>query len=343
MTIAGERRAEVLLREGTHDQSFEIQLTPAELAAHQLDISLSLQGRGRITQCNADDGVAAVVEIEPESGLRLALDGPVETALDRLLLTGGRLPVAWPDGKLQFARLQAIVFAARLAAKGHEPIFDGDGGGLKGEPLQSLAQAPSLRATDGPSPEFPIALAEDGLGGARRFYRSTAWRYDYRVDALPQRRLPASLDLSLALGPLPDGGAWTVSVVMNGELLLAERSGAGNFQKIIAIPAACQRADNHLEITASAVRPDDDVCSEGPEVIAELRGDSVLTGPGDAFGNMLSELAERLGRAGSVALTSDWRGDQDAGILHAERLGSSATQRPPAPQSIALLITLPTS
>ncbi|WP_420606588.1 hypothetical protein [Novosphingopyxis sp.] len=259
--------------------------------------------------------------------------------------------------------------------------------------MQSLAQAPSLRATDGPSPEFPIALAEDGLGGARRFYRSTAWRYD----ALPQRRLPASLDLSLALGPLPDGGTWTVSVVMNGELLLAERSRAGNFQKIIAIPAAGQRADNHLEIIASAVRSDDDVCSEGPEVIAELRGDSVLTGPGDAFGNMLSELAERLGRAGSVALTSDkrlsaadaqqaagllqalspqrlrfnrttgrarihvlnsaaisaaspgarrwlvWRGDQDAGILHAERLGSSATQRPPAPQSIALLITLPTS
>ncbi len=82
------------LREGTHDQSFEIQLTPAELAAHQLDISLSLQGRGRITQCNADNSVAAVVEIEPESGLRLALDGPVETALDRLLLTGGRVPVA---------------------------------------------------------------------------------------------------------------------------------------------------------------------------------------------------------------------------------------------------------
>jgi len=73
VSVNGEKRTDFLLKEGENQRSLQLQLTPKDLTSGVLTVGLSLQGRGPIAECSVDDAIAAVVNIDGKSGLRLEL------------------------------------------------------------------------------------------------------------------------------------------------------------------------------------------------------------------------------------------------------------------------------
>lgn len=104
------------------------------------------------------------------------------------------------------------------------------------------------------------------------------------------------MDLGLRLGPLPSGGQWTVSAILNGRLLMAETlaPGARDFNTGLLLPTEVQGRNNLIEITAASNQSLPGACNEGPDLMAELTEASVLHGSGQTLEGPLSALRAAL-------------------------------------------------
>ncbi|WP_395392918.1 hypothetical protein WBP07_17450 [Novosphingobium sp. BL-8A] len=321
VTINGIKRADVLLGEGRTQQQAEVQLTPSELAARQLDVKLALIGRGPLAECTPAEAMSAVVTILPQSGLSLRLDRPVASLRDKLALWGSLIPVDWED-RGDPADTAAMIAAARLVEKGQMTYFGEKGLSAKelGDMLKVASQpdfASDLRIRQGLL-TYPIPLVSDiANGGARRFDRETTWRYSYNIADLPGGALPSTLDLHMVMGPLA-GTRTTMVVMLNDRLVWTRALGqagdkdetgkpaASQFHvnQSIQLPADLHKARNDLEITLTSYSETDMRCGAMRLIAAEMLPNTVLqAGPRTILPAM--QLRAALQAAQPVRLASE--------------------------------------
>ncbi|MEW4467670.1 hypothetical protein AB1K62_07555 [Parasphingorhabdus sp. JC815] len=318
VTINGTKRADILLSDEDYPgadrkRKVSVELMSSELASGVLDIGLSLQGRGPIAKCTPDDAIAAVVEIDAESGLRLTLSKPVETAKDKLALWGGHVPLVWRPGQSVTEKTLSVIYAARLAQKGYSPYFTQKG--ITGDQLAKLVDEATLY-TDLTIPEaYPVPLTGDSANrGARKFDRQTTWRYRYASDSLPENLLPSVLDMRMALGPIEGDSQYNLLVTLNEHMLFAERVSpqAERFSQSIELPAGLQRSLNNLEITLVDAYRDELRCGSTSQSIAELLPETVLRSGSHSVNDGLSELKALLLSSGDISFSASTTTTVDA-------------------------------
>ncbi len=313
VSINGIKRADILLDRSQSLKTVKIELTASELSSAALNVGLSLQGRGAIAQCSPDDSIAAVVEIKPESGLRLKLAKPVETTRDRLVLWGGRIPVSWNVRNTNADTLKAIMHGARLVQKGYSLHFGQEG--LDSMALSKLSGEADAYGEAFAHSAFPIALANNiGNRGLKKFARQTSWRYNYSVTDLPGQTLPSALDMNLTVGPTGHNTSYDVTVTLNDHMLFSRRLSpqTERISQSIKLPTRLHEAANEVEISLATTDPDHNRCGTGTQSIAELLPDTVLRGGGQKAVDNLSILRKKLLSAQTVTLTGDIHTGVDA-------------------------------
>ncbi len=313
VSINGVRRADLLLTEGIRREGVDIELTPADLSASELDIVLSLQGRGEIAECKLDDTIAAVVEVAPTSGVRLSLNGPIETSRDKLALWGNRVPVAWSNSAEPAAGLRSIINASRLSAKGYSPRFVPNG--ITGDELGALTKEAAPRRASFVPDAYPVPLvSEPSNRGTRTFGRRVSWRYRFAERDMPGEVLPAALDLRMLIGPQASDLRRDLTVTINDRLLFSRRisNDTERLNQSIIIPASAQRGDNTLEITLSATDGSSVRCGDIEQSVAELLPETVLRGGSEKAADALSTLRASLRTGSTVTLTGGKLTSSDA-------------------------------
>ncbi len=318
VSINGMKRAEYLLETGQQAHSLQVQLTREELASGTINAAVSLQGRGPIAECTGDDAIAAVVTLDPASGLRLNLSGAPQTTRDKLALWGDRVPMALTGGAdgaggASSDDTNALHQAAILREKGYRPVLAENGVVL--EILRTLAGEASPRDRFTVPAAYPIALASAPVNdGVRKFTRRTSWRYTYDAADLPDGRLPSALDLRLLIGPSTTRLQRDVAVTLNNNLLFSRRiaDGAERLNQSVVIPARVQKHTNTLDITVSAYDAQDLRCGDIAQSVAQLLPGTALRAGTARLDGELEGLRAALLRAGSVRLDTGALSPPDA-------------------------------
>ncbi|WP_417592189.1 hypothetical protein [Parasphingorhabdus sp.] len=306
VSINGMKRADILLNQSKVEQKVEIELTPTELSSPVLDVSLSLQGRGPIAQCSIADSIAAVVEIKPESGLRLSLAKPVNSTRDRLALWGDRVPVLWNEKKRNADDLTKIVHAARLVQKGYSLHFGKNG--LDSAALSTLSGEAKNNAGSYVTAAYPIPITGRNINsGIRKFDHQTSWRYHYNVKNLPGQTLPSALDMRMAVGPTGNDARYDLTVTLNDHILFSRRLSAQTerINQSIALPAGFHQSDNKMEISLATTDANLNLCGAETPSVAELLPETVLRGGGEKISDNLSFVRTQLHAADTVALLGE--------------------------------------
>lgn len=303
VSINGERRTDFLLQQGENTRSLQLWLTPEDLTAGVLSVGLSLHGRGPIAECSVDDAIAAVVNVDGNSGLNLKLANNAASTRDRLSLWGDRFPVSWPAGTNGDFGANTLKQAALLEAKGYKPVFIPAGG--QTQDLSILSSEATPRREAQPISAYPIAWISDPANrGLKKFSRKVSWRYAYNVADLPGENLPGALDLRMKIGPTRSELVRDVTVSVNDNLLLSRRldSDLDQFNQSIAIPAAAQRKDNVVEITVSANDPDAKACGGIAQSVAQLLPETVLRSSNARITGPLHDVQDLMIEAGTISI-----------------------------------------
>ncbi len=304
VSINNARRAEVLLHSGEAGHSFQIVLTSEDLAGDKLVVSLSLQGRGPNMPCGSEGGIEAIVEIEATSGLFLSLDRPITTARDHVRSRGNNFYIGWPEDQSDEEKLDALVSAAHFIRDGQNVAFRD-----ANEPriltpealseLQTLLPKTSAQSTV----QWPLSVADKGPNrGLRRFTHSTSWRVRYDMENVKDSVLPDSLDLHLFLGPITMDASWMVTVTLNERMVYSGIvSGSGeNFNQSIHLPENFHKRTNIIEVVAVSSLTPEGICNDGPELIAEMLGETQIEGGGGYFSTELGQLRSLIGGIGEA-------------------------------------------
>lgn len=313
VSINGIKRADILLDQSRSLKTVKIELTASELSSAALNIGLSLQGRGAIPQCSPDESIAAVVEIKPESGLRLKLAKPLETTRDRLVLWGGRIPVSWDARKANADTLKSIMHSARLVQKGYSVHFDKDG--LDTIALSKLSGEADAYGHVVAHSAFPIALTSNiNNRGLKKFARQTSWRYNYNAKDMPDHALPSALDMKLTVGPTGHNISHDVAVTLNGHMLFSRRLSpqTDRINQSIKLPARLHKTANTVEISLTKSGSGGKCFGTSTQSVAELLPDTVLRGGGQKAADNLSILREKLLSSGTATLTGEMQTAVDA-------------------------------
>ncbi|WBY16721.1 hypothetical protein PF049_00695 [Erythrobacteraceae bacterium WH01K] len=298
VSINGEKRGELLLDEGRNRESMQVQLASTDLVGEDLQIGLSLQGRGPIAECTPDDAIAAVVEVEPETGLALALGSADASLRDRIAIHGGRVDGAWPADGID---LRSLVNLARLVDKGYD--FTLDNTGLSSGDLSEIAREAPLAPSE-TTAQWPVSLTGDvSNAGVRRFDRYSSWRFDYGVATTSRGTLPSTLELTMRYGPSSEERRHDLAVMVNDRLLLTRNlPGADeNFIASVPIPAEIQGPENRVEIAISSAE-EEVRCGTVTPSFAELLPETRLAGPGLNLERSLPGIAAQLAGSERVAL-----------------------------------------
>ncbi len=312
ISINSARRGELLLDSGETRRSVRIPLMPDELSAPTLQVSFSLQGNGTDSGCVSERNIGAVVEIERSSGLYLALDAARLSTRDQLGAWGQHVYADWPDtpGNGDNERGLILALAGDLGRKGHDVTFAADAD-MPALSIERLREVADLRAITAPedvhaSISWPLEIAQRGANaGVRRFHQSTSWRTRYRLREIATQDYPRTLELSLMLGPRPDGAAWLVFTTLNGRTIQMDtiRTDQSAFRKSIPVPADSHESDNVLQVTVAGTHTPEGRCGAGPELLAEMRPETHLTGGGARFSDELRELRGKLADAAAIQIS----------------------------------------
>ncbi|WP_299771021.1 cellulose biosynthesis cyclic di-GMP-binding regulatory protein BcsB [uncultured Tateyamaria sp.] len=347
ISIHNTRRGELLLRPGEAGRSLQIPLSPSDFAGDQLVVSFSLQGTDTQQQCGPEDGIAAIVEIETTSALHLTLNEPLISARDRVHAWGDVVRVSWPAWLQQDEQLRRLLLGVDAKRHGLRTLFLAAG---EEDALTTVALREVLATVSGasaPTVDDPQALAQSGVNaGVRRFHHATAWRARYSLEDGGKQRIPAYLDVRLALGDLFGDHLWSLTVTLNNRLLLQDsfKSKQREYEARIDLPADWQGAHNQIEIVATTNAERNGVCDQGPELVAEMLpetqlvpGEDVYAGPIDDLRTMLAAL-DPIHVSLTASLTAV-QAEQVAGWL-AQIAPPSATLKP-AQQTAHIVIVNP--
>lgn len=300
ISIHNTRRGELLLRPGEAGRSLQIPLSLSDFAGDQLVVSFSLQGTDTQQQCGPEDGIAAIVEIETTSALHLTLNEPLVSARDRVSAWGDVVRVSWPAWLQQDEQLRRLLLGVDAKRHGLRTLFMAAG---EEDALTTVALREALATVSGapvPTVNDPQTLAQTGVNaGVRRFHHATSWRARYTLEDGGKQRIPAHLDMRLALGDLFGDHLWSLTVTLNNRLLLQDsfKAEQREYGVRIDLPADWQGAHNQIEIVATTTAQRDGVCDQGPELVAEMLpetqlvpGEEIYAGPIDDLRTMLGAL-----------------------------------------------------
>ncbi len=264
VSIDNVKRAELLLAPGEMRRSFQVQLTPEDIAQERLNVSFSLQGTGPHGPCDTAEGIETSVEIEPSSALYLTLDRPMTTPYDAVLVQGRSLNIAW-DYQGQAARILAAR-DAQLA--GLAPSFDETG--LSPEQTSEIARHFSQNKAQ-PRFAWSRSLAPwSPIYDARGFSQSQSWRIKYDMMQGQDMRLPERLELSMMLDRQTGAGPWQVYVLLNGMLVDQIETAGGALTRSVTLPAQQHQRENVLELIATSMNDTTHSCTQQREVFAQV-------------------------------------------------------------------------
>nr|WP_237693245.1 cellulose biosynthesis cyclic di-GMP-binding regulatory protein BcsB [Octadecabacter algicola] len=299
ISIDGTKRGEVLLRPGVVERSLQIPLSPTDFVRDQLVVSFSLQGEGPGSSCSRNEGLEAVVEIETTSLLALTLDRELETPRDRVHAWGNLVRVAWPDWLQQEERIRRLILASQFEMEGIQSVMvDGQSNdALTTNDMRNALPFFEAQEDDLGGADWPKELAQSGANaGIRHFYRGTTWRerYDLRDD--PALRVPATLELHLALGRQIHPQGWTVTVALNNRLVYQEIVAPEDtkFEASVPLPEEMQTRENVIEISVISPHRSVGECDNGPELIAELLPTTALYHGDATYNDSIDELRATL-------------------------------------------------
>lgn len=297
VSIDNVRRGEVLLHPGMVSLSLQVPLSPTELARQQLVVSISLQGNGPHTQCQSDTGLAAIVEIETTSAIRLTLDQPLTAPIDRMNAWGAVVRVGWPQWLDTKEQARRLVLATQIKQQGISTLFLGDHSADAFTTTELREVIPHLEVAQSSPVLWPRQVAKFGANaGLRKFQTETLWRSNIDLRDDPERLIPTEFDLHLALGRQALEDRWTITVTLNGRFLKQDilEQAATTFDAVVTLPLEMMRANNVIEVSASSSRTTRNDCSRPQELIAEMLPNTSLVGGEDVFTDPLGILQTQL-------------------------------------------------
>ena len=300
ISIDGTRRGALLLHPGEARKSLQIPLSPADFAGDQLVVSFSLQGTNPQEMCGADDGIGAIVEIETTSALHLTFDTPLVSARDRFHAWGDVVRVAWPSWLQKDEQLRRLLLGVQVKHHGLRTHFLAADEKFAFNTTALREALDSIPGQTSPLEEQSWFVAAEGANsGVRTFRESTSWRARYALSDGSGQRIPAHLDLHVALGDLFGDHSWSLTVTLNNRLL-AQDSFDGAERAYVArieLPTNWQEAENQLEVVATTTARNKGICDRGPELVAEMLpatqlvlGEDIYTSPLEALRIALSHL-----------------------------------------------------
>lgn len=308
VSIDNTRRAELQLRPGETSRSLRVELTEEEIAGEKLAVSFSLQGQGANAMCSNDEGIEAVVEIEPTSAVHLTLDEPLKTRRDRALAAGRNLRIGWGEDD----RVAALLAGRTVQAAGLDLRYS-----EYGMPASAATYVVRELATVTPRPFYAwsdLLAADSTQFGLRQFYQEHTWRMRYDMGSARYDTLPGQVDVALELGQLPEGGSWQVLATLNGRLVGQFTTPGGTLRETVVLPEALHRRQNTVEIIARNDDGHHDACDRGAKLFAELLGDTAFR-PGTAeYSDPLLALVAELGQGWTLAGVDDALGTADAEV-----------------------------
>lgn len=307
LNIDNTRRAEILLRPGDAGRSLRIELTAQDLSRERLSVSFSLQGTGPQTGCTANQGIDAVVEIDPTSALHLTLQKALITPQDRIAAWGGQMRLTWPQTNAAFR--DSLTVASAMVRAGH-PVRFMEPGTVGLTAVQARA-AILDSATSVPRPIlftdfYTGAPDQKNLFETRSFLRETTWRIGFDAEQTLGAHRPKTLELAMILGQHPNGAAWQVTIVMDGGLVgqVAPDPQSGRLQLSLPLPPKPKAKGLAIEITARSAHQPEGLCNDGPILVAQLLPITRLTQGNQVFDDPLSDLRRALVKGGPVTLNA---------------------------------------
>jgi len=324
IVINGIERDAIVLERGTHSHRLTYDLTPSDLAAGAIVVTLSGNGTtnyGQICPTNVTN-LGAAIEVLPSSALLLGLDklpsGPASLAVLlpeplNLGISAVPGPSAWATQWLSRQGVPAVLTAGSgenvitVAAEGSEAMSVSSGGALslageKGVQELGKLRGAALPASYGRQWPLPVdALTTDLL--THTFRGSSRWSLKYKLADLPDGRAPGGVSLSLRTSRLQQGNHWTVRVLLNGSLIHSENypGDSDTISLTLSLPAELQGLSNELAITLIDNTPNQGICRAGPEAAAQLLPASRLDASSSPVNNKQA-LVNELARGGRVSI-----------------------------------------
>ena len=309
VSLAGKRRAEVLLYAGQATRSVEIELTGEDLAGTSLEVTFSLQGAGPDQICDTSLGIAATVEIEATSALHLHTDGPLTTLRDRVAVWGGDVWLNWPGDLSKPIDADALYAAATLLNLGRDVWFVTAGGAPLDQVLAETSASWLRRrpVANGATPMGQLLDGQNGLFEMRRFQREARWRIEIDFDQLSEAAAPTALELSMVLGNTQLGAQWDVVVAVNNAFAAQTNPSdePGTLQLTVPLPRMNERRGYFIEIVAQTDFEPEGFCSEGPMLVAQVLPETHLVGGGERAHWPLEALRAAIVEAGGITLASN--------------------------------------
>lgn len=307
ISIDNAKRGEMLLRPGKARRSLQISLSPRDFARDQLVVSFSLQGRGPTSECSADKGFEAIVEIETTSAVFLTLDRPLETTRDRVAAWGNMARVAWsPDFS---AEQQMIRVAAATQFKNHgtDAVMVVK---RRQDALTPATMRRSIRKQEIVATSEEIASTtpqgSDANHGLRRFAKGTTWRIRHDIRSNADGVMPTNLKLALELGSQISGGRWSIVVTLNNRLVhqsvLAKTANSLNIT--VALPADMIAISNLIEVSAVTTENGSSGCGNDGDLLAELLPATRLIFGTDTLADPLRDIQNTLAPMDSLSIST---------------------------------------
>ncbi|RED12243.1 hypothetical protein [Pontivivens insulae] len=305
INVNGIRRGVLTIRPGMDDYTVKLPLSADDLIRRQLVVSMAMIGDTPSAVCSTDEGYGALLHVEPTSRLTLALEEPITTFADQLLVAGEPAELLWPVADRD-AQAQALATAVSAQVTGHAVRFV--------RPDQATEATIDPADYDGTLPpsasavlplNWPVQAEEAGAStDAVTFERGANWTFALARSALQDRTLPNRLDLNLRLQPLPGEAAWMLNVQHAGSILYQERIAGSrtDYRAIIPLGEADDAELLRYEVNLQADWEGRGPCLIRPELTAQLLPSTQISGGQVAPASAMEPLLAALGSTPSIGI-----------------------------------------
>ena len=308
--VGGKRRGEIVLEPGQNKMLVRIPLEPLDMERDWVEVDVTIKGNNPKAECATDWDGGVVVEIEPQTYMRVALEEPITRTLDKLLASGVPIRVIWPsqsdapqtDNQISWRWPRVVARATFVpstlaretdAVVSLEEIF-----ALHKWRMEADSFSKQLNAQ---SRDWPIPiLGQSGSASSREFRNRANWVYRYSRAKLPNWDFPDTLDLEMGMVSTEQNANWLLVVFLNGQIIYGETlpTSQKEFRKSINLPIPAQGVENTLRIALLSDEKKEGRCVEGRPAAARIGPATQIyrTAPASepAFAGLLAKMPEKI-------------------------------------------------
>ncbi len=289
--VNGRRRGEIVLDPGKTSIRIRIPLDSLDLARQLVEVNIKVDGENPKAECADGWTGGVVVTIEPETHVRVALDEPISSRGDALIVSGFPVRIVWPSETTEpstttnpeiswkwqpFLAKASFVDKATAREKGVEvPI--GDLVELHKRVVQQEITRRELEGENNLNWPLPI-VGQDGAAASREFRNRTSWVHRYSPTSLPDLQLPDTLDLQMEMISTDTSASWLLIVLLNGDIVYSQTlpTTQTTFEHSIALPQNIQSIDNELRISLISDEQKNGRCLQGRPAAAKIKAGTQL-------------------------------------------------------------------